>query len=70
MNLTVQEGIRQLSTLCTVELMNKEQTLKGLVPKPNDINAKLLKLAGVNLPMMIPSKGINVVSRKKLVRDM
>jgi transposase len=70
MNLTVQEGIRQLSTLCTVELMNKEQTLKGLVPKPNDINAKLLKLAGVNLPMMIPSKGINVVSRKKLVIDM
>lgn len=50
MNLTVQEGIRHLSALCTVEIMDKGKTISGLVPKPNDINAQLLKLAGVKLP--------------------
>jgi transposase len=68
MNLTVKEGIKLLSTLCTVDVTNKGKTIKGLVPKPNDINAQLLKLAGVKMPPIIPSKGIIVVSRKKLVR--
>jgi hypothetical protein len=68
MNLTVKEGIKLLSTLCTVDVTNKGKTIKGLVPKPNDINAQLLKLAGVKMPPIIPSKGIIVVSRKKLER--
>ncbi len=66
MNLTVQEGINRLSTLCTVDVTNNGKTIKGLIPKPNDINAQLLKLAGVEMPPIIPSKGIIVVSRKKV----
>jgi hypothetical protein len=42
----------------------KGKTIKGIVPKPNEINKKLLELAGVKMPPIIPSKGINVVSKK------
>jgi hypothetical protein len=69
MDFIVKEGIKRLSTLCTVDVTLKGKTIKGIVHKPIEINKLLLELAGVKMPPIIPSKGINVVSRKKLVRQ-
>jgi hypothetical protein len=69
MDLIVKEGTKLLSTLCTIIATYKGKTIKSIAAKPNEINAKLLKLAGVKMPQIIPSKWINVFSRKKLVRQ-
>ena len=63
-NITVQEAISELSTICQMELTINSQTINQ-VPKPNKISEKLLKLAEVELPTILP-KTIYVDTRKKL----
>lgn len=68
LNMTVSEGIKELTTITTYETVFESRTIRGLVPIPNKLNRKLLSLAGVKLPELIPTLNTKVVSRKKLVR--
>ncbi len=63
---TVEEGIKELSTLCVTNVLVDKHATCNLVPKPRQALAELLKLADVKIPSALPSKGILVSTRKKL----
>lgn len=66
LDLTVQEGLKKLSTLCTVEVVLADKTRCLTIPEPSADVAKLIKLAGVTLPRVFRNLGIKVATRKKL----
>jgi len=66
LDLTVQEGVDQLSTLCATEVLVGAQPGCHTIPEPRPQIARLIELAGVRLPKIFRSKGIKVATRKKL----
>ena len=66
MDLTVEEGIRQLTTLCATELHVNGQPRCNRIPEPRESIQRLLAAAQVDLPDALPCKGIKVATRKKL----
>jgi transposase len=66
LDVTVQEGLKKLSTLCAVEVVLADQTGCLTIPEPSADVAKLIKLAGVTLPTVFRSRGVKVATRKKL----
>jgi len=69
LELTVEEGIKQLTTLCsmTVEVNGQECCLK--IPIPRETSQELLKRLDICLPSVLPHKDILVVTRKKLAKQ-
>ncbi len=65
-DLTVKEGLNELSMLCSMEMVIKGKGSCHRIPTPRQGSAKLLKTANVRLPKVLPYLGTNVVSRKKL----
>ena len=66
-DITVEEGILELSALTTLEIQIG-QTCYQQIPKPRELGRKLLRLAKVRVPHALPSKNIKVATRKKLTR--
>ncbi len=64
-DLTVAEGISELSTIDSSEIKIGEFSCQQ-IPQPRDLGRKLLRSANVTLPEAIPWKGIKVATRKKL----
>ena len=66
LNLTVQEGIDELASVCAMEMNvgNKQQA--NPIPEPRPSIRRLLEAASVRLPSVLPCRGIKVASRKKL----
>ncbi len=65
-NLTVEEGIKQLTTLCATELHVNGQPRCNRIPEPRESIQELLATAEVRLPDALACKGIKVATRKKL----
>ena len=66
-NLTVEEGLAQLSSLSILRISDKAGRSSELLPQPNELQARLLKLAGVTLPKEVPPvQAAPVVTRKHL----
>ena len=65
-DLTVEEGLRELSTLCSIEVVVKDQASCHRIPTPRSTSALLLKSLDIQLPDALPRLNANVVSRKKL----
>ena len=65
-DLTVEEGIKELSTLCSIEVEMNGCGKINQIPEPRASIKKLLKAANVRLPDVLPSKGIIVSTKKKL----
>ena len=65
-DLTVQEGISELSQLCAIEMHVNGEPKCNKIPKPRESIANLLGSAKVKLPEVLPCKGIKVATRKKL----
>jgi len=63
---TVNEGIKELQTLCTTEIRLRGKPLLHEIPEPNEGNRALLAAAGVHLPEALPNRGVKVATRKKL----
>ncbi|MBF0497852.1 MAG: transposase, partial [Deltaproteobacteria bacterium] len=63
---SVQEGISQLSTLCTMEVTVKGNGTCNMIPTPRENSNRLLKAAKVRIPDVLPHLGVNVLSIKKL----
>ena len=68
-NLTVEEGIKELSTLCATDMLVKGEPRCSKIPEPRGSIKELLKAAKVNLPDVIPCRGIHVATRKKLTSN-
>jgi len=65
LDVTVQEGIDELCTLC-----GNEVTLNGAacnqIPQPRESIQRLLQAAQVQMPEVLPCKGVVVTTKKKL----
>lgn len=66
--ITVEEGIEELSSLCATEVFIGGVAVQT-VPEPRETGALLLRKAEVSLPDAIPSRGEKVFTRKKLVEE-
>jgi transposase len=64
LNVTPEEGIHALSTLCFMHMQGAEGT--AFIPQPNKLGQDLLKLIDVQLPQVIATKGVLVATKKKL----
>ena len=67
--LTVEEGIAELASICAIELTLSNQTTCQLIPEPRPLGKLLLEKADITLPDAIPHKGITVVTRKNWFRS-
>ena len=66
-DLTVEEGLQQLTTLCAQTVTIKDsQTVFNSIPTPNDSLQKLLSAANISIPEALPKRTARVVTRKKL----
>jgi transposase len=66
LDVTVQEGLAELDTLCSTEVSISNGARFHRIPEPRELNRRLLELAGVQLPPILPSKGIRVATKKTL----
>ena len=66
LDLRVPEGLDQLSTVCSIQVLVQGQVRCQTIPEPRPAVAELLTAAGVRLPAALPSKGVVVATRKKL----
>jgi transposase len=67
LELTVNEGINQLDTICATRLLVKGQTSCNQIPRPRPFLQQLLEAAQVTLPEVLPSNGVHVTTKKKLI---
>ena len=66
-DLTVEEGLKQLSTLCSMEMKVKNQASCLKIPRPREKSRQLLKALDIKMPIALPHRNVHVVTRKKLV---
>jgi transposase len=69
MELTVKEGVDELSQLCAIEMLVNRKPCCNQIPEPRESAKNLLELARVRLPEILPCKGIRVATRKKLTAN-
>ena len=65
LNITVEEGIKELAQLCCIEVHLAEQAPSNDSPVPRDLSRQLLDAAQVRLPRILPAKGMTVATKKK-----
>jgi hypothetical protein len=66
LDLTVEEGIAQLATLCAMEVQLAGQETICRVPKPRAGSQRLLEAVGTHLPDALRQRKARVVTRKHL----
>jgi hypothetical protein len=66
LNLTVEEGLAQLATLCSMEVKVDGGASCLRIPMPRDGSAALLKAAAVRAPDVLPHLETTVVTRRSL----
>jgi hypothetical protein len=66
LNVTVEEGLAQLATLCSMEVKVEGRASCLRIPTPRDGSGALLKAASVRVPDVLPHLQTRVVTRKKL----
>jgi transposase len=69
LDLTVQEGLEDLKSLCTTQVVVKDRALVHNVPQPRASVQRLLDAAHVTLPKSIVDRGVRVSTRKKLTEE-
>lgn len=66
LNLTVQEGLNELATLCATQLLVDGAVQINDIPEPRKSVKELLESANIRLPKYLPCNGIHVTTKKKL----
>lgn len=69
LDLTVEEGLEELKSLCTTHVVIKGRSLLHNIPRPRASVQRLLDAAKVTLPNAIPDRGVRVSTRKKLTTE-
>jgi hypothetical protein len=65
-DVTVEEGLHALTTLCLVEVAPKHAPSYHCLPTPRDAIARLLHSADIKLPKVFSLSGVRVSTKKKL----
>lgn len=68
-DITVREGINELSSISTVKVMLPDGATYQTIPSPKVIGKELLKAAGVSLPTAITATNAVVYTKKSLVSE-
>jgi len=68
-NLTVAEGIDELSSLCMTRVTIRSETTINQIPAPRATVQQLLEAAEVVMPQALPCSGIRVYTKKKLAEE-
>ena len=66
LDITVEEGIKQLTQLCATEIVIHGKASCHKIPEPRPQVSQLLSAAKVRLPEVLACSGIRVATRKKL----
>src|SRR3990172_4501733 len=66
LDVTVAEGIAELSTLCANEVSFNGKEKCNQIPVPSDSVKNLIEAANIKLPSVLPSRGVIVTTKKKL----
>jgi hypothetical protein len=66
LDLTVAEGLKELEALCVTDIVLASGARYHRLPQPRPLSQQLLEAAKVKLPPVLPSKGVQVVTKKKL----
>lgn len=66
LDVTVEEGLHQLQTLCSIEVKVTEGGSCLRIPTPSPAAAALLKALSIQMPEALPHTDVPVVTRKKL----
>ena len=66
LDITVEEGLHALTTLCLVEVSPKNAPSYHCIPTPRDTIARLLHSADIKLPKAFSLSGTPVSTKKKL----
>ena len=69
LDLTVEEGLDELKSLCTTQVVVRGRPLLHNIPRPRASIQRLLDAAQVTLPNSIPDRGVRVSTRKKLTEE-
>ncbi len=69
LDLTVEEGLDELKSLCTTQVVVQRRPVPHNIPRPRVALQRLLDAAGVSLPKSIADRGVRVSTRKKLVAE-
>ena len=69
LDLTVEEGLDELKSLCTTQVVVKGRSVLHNIPQPRASVQRLLDAAGVTLPKSIADRGVRVSTRKKLTEE-
>ena len=69
LELTVEEGLEELKSLCTTQVTVKGRHVLHNVPQPRPSVQCLLDAAKITLPKSIADHGVRVSTRKKLVEE-
>jgi transposase len=67
--LTVEEGIAELASICSLEIQLPGQTVWQTIPEPKSIGRTLLSKLDISLPKAIPYRNATVSTTKKLVSE-
>ncbi len=66
LDITVEEGLHALTTLCLVEVSPTQAPSYHCIPTPRDAIAQLLHRADIQLPKAFSLSGTRVSTKKKL----
>lgn len=66
LDLTVEEGIARLATLCVMEMRVQDHEPFCRVPTPRTTSQRLLEAVGAHLPEALPQRKVRVVTRTQL----
>jgi len=69
LDLTVEEGLSELKSLCTTQVIVKGRSVLHNIPQPRASVQRLLDAAAVTLPKTIADRGVRVSTRKKLTEE-
>jgi len=66
LDLTVAEGLKELEALGVTEIALASGARYHRIPQPRPLSQQLLEAARVKLPPVLPTKGVQPVTKKKL----
>jgi transposase len=67
LEITVEEGMTELAGFHSI--LRGDSPSCQYIPRPHSLSERLLSTLGISLPEVLPYKGINVATRKKLVKE-
>ena len=69
LDLTVEEGLDELKSLCTTQVVVQGRSVLHNIPQPRASVRRLLEAAQIALPKSIVDRGVRVSTRKKLTEE-